>query len=220
MDEEFHFDLKAKRPHISDSDLIDALKSAAEKFGYTYFTTTQYMGLQMSHPHSGTIIDRFGSWKKALALIGIAGGRERTYSPEQLIDNLEKIWRSLGYPPGKRKLKTLGEGISERPYINHWGSVRNACEALEAFKKGHITKEQLLARNSDVPTRTTIPMKARWEVLKRDKYRCVGCGASPSNDHNVELEVDHINPVARGGGNDIENLQTLCRKCNQGKKDR
>jgi 5-methylcytosine-specific restriction endonuclease McrA len=30
--------------------------------------------------------------------------------------------------------------------------------------------------------------------LKRDSYKCAKCGASPSNDHTVELEVDHIHP--------------------------
>ncbi|HAU38803.1 MAG TPA: HNH endonuclease [Phycisphaerales bacterium] len=65
-----------------------------------------------------------------------------------------------------------------------------------------------------------MPLKDRWDVLKRDKYRCSKCGASPSSDHAVNLEVDHIIPVAEGGSNNIENLQTLCRRCNQGKKDR
>ncbi|MDE2118263.1 MAG: HNH endonuclease [Betaproteobacteria bacterium] len=65
-----------------------------------------------------------------------------------------------------------------------------------------------------------MPLKDRWIVLKRDNYRCVKCGASPSNNHKVELEVDHIIPVAKGGGNALENLQILCRDCNQGKKDR
>jgi len=36
----------------------------------------------------------------------------------------------------------------------------------------------------------------------------------------VVLHVDHINPVANGGNNDIFNLVTSCVDCNQGKADR
>ncbi len=218
--DEFHFDLNAKRTRLSDDDLMIALQSAAETLGEGYFTSIQYNALPGKRPHSDTISDRFGSWKKALTLIGIAGGRERKYSPETLIDNIENIWRKLGYPPGKRQLSTCGERISESPYKNHWGSVRAACEALEEFHSGRISREQLLKGKPNEPTRTTIPLKDRWAVLKRDNYSCAKCGASPSNDHNVELEVDHKFPVARGGENSLTNLQTLCRKCNQGKKDR
>ena len=98
--------------------------------------------------------------------------------------------------------------------------MRSVCEGLAAFHEGKISRERLLAGNSDEPTRTTIPLKDRWAVLKRDNYRCAKCGASPSNDHTVELEVDHVIPVVSGGSNSLENLQTLCRRCNQGKKDR
>ena len=45
-------------------------------------------------------------------------------------------------------------------------------------------------------------------VFERDGYKCARCG---SQDH---LQVDHIVPVAHGGGNELENLQTLCRHCN------
>ena len=62
--------------------------------------------------------------------------------------------------------------------------------------------------------------RAAGIILKRDNYRCVSCGASPSNDQQAELEVDHVYPVASGGSNGLENLQTLCRTCNEGKKDR
>ncbi len=220
MTDGFQFNLNAKRTHLTDGDLVAALQSAAETLGGGYFSTTQYDSLSGKRPHSSTITDRFGSWKKALLLIGITGGRERQYSPETLISNLENIWKQLGFPPGKRQMSSLGDKISERPYIRHWGSVRAACEMLAAFHGGKISKEQLTAGNTEESIRTTIPLKDRWAVLKRDNYRCSKCGACPSSDHKIELEVDHIRPVAKGGGNALENLQTLCRNCNQGKKDR
>ena len=220
MSEDFRFDLSAKRTRLSDSALMAALQSAAEKLGGGYFTSPQYDALPGKRPHSATVTSRFGSWKKALALIGIEGGRERQHSPEQLVSNLEKVWKALGFPPGKRQIATRGDRISESPYKRRWGSVRAACEAIAAFHEGKITREQLLTGNSAVPGRITIPLKDRWAVLKRDNYRCAKCGATPSSDHQVELEVDHIAPVAKGGRNEIGNLQTLCRKCNQGKKHR
>jgi HNH endonuclease/Homing endonuclease associated repeat len=220
MSDGFKFDLAAKRTRLSDEDLLLALQAAAESFGAKYFTSPQYDSLLGKRPHSATVIDRFGSWKKALELIGISGGKERQHSAEKLILNLEAAWKELGFPPSKRQIATLGAKISESPYKLYWGSVRSACEALAAFHNGSISREQLLAGSISESPRTTIPLKDRWAVLKRDNYRCAKCGASPSNDHQVELEVDHIHPVAKGGGNALENLQTLCRECNQGKKDR
>ena len=216
----FRFDLAVKRTRLSDEELLRALQDAATASDGRYFSTTQYEALPGKRPHPDTIINRFGSWKRALRLIGISGGREKQYSPEQLIHNLETIWRELGFPPGMKTIPTLGERISATPYRNHWGSVRSACEALAAFHNGTISREKLLAGRVTVSKRTTIPLRVRWEVMKRDNYRCAKCGASPSNDHKVELEVDHIHPVAKQGGNAPENLQTLCRRCNQGKKDR
>lgn len=60
--------------------------------------------------------------------------------------------------------------------------------------------------------RQPIPRKLRHEVFKRDGYRCRECGASKNE---TILEIDHIIPVAKGGTNDINNLQTLCRECNR-----
>ena len=45
-------------------------------------------------------------------------------------------------------------------------------------------------------------------VMGRDKNECNYCG---STDH---LQIDHIYPMVRGGSNDLDNLQILCRKCN------
>lgn len=60
--------------------------------------------------------------------------------------------------------------------------------------------------------RQPIPRKLRHEVFKRDGYRCRECGSSKDE---TSLEIDHIVPVAKGGTNDIDNLQTLCRECNR-----
>jgi 5-methylcytosine-specific restriction protein A len=63
--------------------------------------------------------------------------------------------------------------------------------------------------------RTDGPSAAvRIRVMKRDRFQCTYCGA-PGTD--VELEVDHIISVARGGSHHMSNLTTACRDCNQAK---
>lgn len=62
--------------------------------------------------------------------------------------------------------------------------------------------------------RVPIGSKLRFEVFKRDKFTCQYCGAKAPD---VLLQVDHIHPVAGGGGNDILNLITSCQSCNGGK---
>ena len=62
--------------------------------------------------------------------------------------------------------------------------------------------------------RKAIPKSIRFEVLKRDSFTCQYCGKSAPD---VQLEVDHIVPVAKGGDNSILNLITSCRDCNRGK---
>jgi 5-methylcytosine-specific restriction endonuclease McrA len=65
--------------------------------------------------------------------------------------------------------------------------------------------------------RIRIPLEVRKYVYQRDNYRCQGCCETANETH---LTIDHIIPLARGGTNDISNLQTLCLKCNQQKKDK
>lgn len=62
-----------------------------------------------------------------------------------------------------------------------------------------------------------ITKKIRFEVFKRDKFTCQYCGQSAPD---VTLQVDHIEPKAKGGSDDMMNLVTSCVACNQGKKDR
>ena len=68
-------------------------------------------------------------------------------------------------------------------------------------------------------TKRNIPVTLRYQIMKRDNFKCVLCGASPAKDPSVELHIDHIIPWSKGGESTIENLQTLCSKCNLGKSD-
>ena len=55
----------------------------------------------------------------------------------------------------------------------------------------------------------------RYDVLRRDGFRCVKCGRGLED--GVKLHVDHIKPISRGGKSVLDNLQTLCEDCNCGK---
>ncbi len=58
----------------------------------------------------------------------------------------------------------------------------------------------------------------RYDILKRDGFKCVLCGATVED--GVKLHVDHINPVSKGGKTIKSNLRTLCDRCNLGKRDK
>lgn len=68
------------------------------------------------------------------------------------------------------------------------------------------------------PNRKTLSGRTRINVLERDDYTCQMCGATLED--GVKLHIDHIIPVSKGGGNDMDNLQVLCHKCNLAKHNR
>lgn len=62
--------------------------------------------------------------------------------------------------------------------------------------------------------RKSMSKRLRFEVFKRDGFRCMYCGQRPPE---VVLVVDHIVPVKEGGCDEAENLVTSCFTCNNGK---
>lgn len=50
-------------------------------------------------------------------------------------------------------------------------------------------------------------------VKKRDGWTCLSCGSTDKK----YLQVDHIQSARHGGGNELANLQTLCKRCNSDK---
>ena len=70
--------------------------------------------------------------------------------------------------------------------------------------------------------RESIPSEIRKQVYQRDSYTCLLCGVVGVGTTHAEkikgFEIDHIKPHAAGGESSIENLQVLCRKCNNSKR--
>jgi len=68
---------------------------------------------------------------------------------------------------------------------------------------------------SAVPDDRLIPSRVKLEVWKRDRGRCIECGATSG------LHFDHIIPYSKGGSSkDPANIQILCGRHNLAKHDK
>lgn len=65
--------------------------------------------------------------------------------------------------------------------------------------------------------RKTMTKKTRFEVFKRDSFKCQYCGSSAPE---AILVVDHIDPISKDGADEMTNYITACQPCNAGKSDR
>ena len=83
-------------------------------------------------------------------------------------------------------------------------------EIFERISEKNLYKESIKYQ------RALMTYSKRYDILKRDGFRCQICGRTQLD--GAKLEVDHIIPVSKGGKTVDHNLQTLCHECNQGKK--
>jgi hypothetical protein len=64
------------------------------------------------------------------------------------------------------------------------------------------------------------PSWVKTLLLARDRGKCAECGIDMATELRAPMHIDHMFPIARGGCNDLINLQLLCSKCNLTKLDR
>jgi 5-methylcytosine-specific restriction protein A len=61
-------------------------------------------------------------------------------------------------------------------------------------------------------------VKLRRIVLQRDKYLCQPCRRNKRL--SVAAAVDHVRPKAKGGTDELENLEAICDPCHRAKSAR
>ena len=98
--------------------------------------------------------------------------------------------------------------------------VSRGCKGREDVLGYLLDKalDELMPKESDncreaSPERVlkVVTQKMKSEVMARDGHCCRRCGSI------FQLEIDHVKAKSRGGINQLANLQSLCRPCNQRK---
>lgn len=109
--------------------------------------------------------------------------------------------------PTKREMLLLREVLESRtPWVfpREMKPVFRKLEAQWAWEESY-ERRRIQALLFTAKIRST---------LITESSECIICGSSD------DLTIDHITPVVKGGGNEIENLQVLCRTCNSSKGGR
>ena len=216
--------------NVLSEDLLADLQRVAEALGKDAVTTDEY-DCHGTY-HSSTLQLRFGSWFSALDKAGLQRTRILGVTDEDYFTNLEKVWRMLGRQPNYGEMRKPISKYCVSAYTYRFGSWRKALEAFVYYvnsedSAGEQTNERGQTTESTTPSHTltlpkssrSIDLRKRFLVMRRDNFTCRLCGASPAKDNTVELQVDHVIPWSRGGETVIDNLQTACKQCNQGKSD-
>lgn len=161
-----------------------------------------------------TVLHRFGSMRAANEAAGLVPRAIRCWSDEELLDAVLSLWdttlREEGRRPRGVDARKYGLPVASATVVSRFGTWNKALLAANELAERRWKTRSPKAAGE----RTSLSVRTRYQVFKRDLYRCRICAKT-----GVELEVDHIVPVARGGSDEMENLQTLCVPCNRGKRD-
>lgn len=310
------YTLKKNTINTPERDLLDDLRRTARKLGTSYISNKDYAIHGRYNP--STYVRRFGGWNAALIKAGLRIKRLRHIPAQSLMDNLKRVWDTLGRQPLYNEMVKPLSAFYVTVYVHRYGTWNKALDEFIKWSRkqklacsrqvkkqknkntpssravaclpqaggmeaktnannaaltfvspdGRKQKQKLNAqqknkknknctssracrgmgslhdyshialteaeqrlkkwnhqwvgkgngkRNKNKNGYKTITKGMRYDILKRDNFKCVLCGRSPANDPKIILHIDHIIPKSRGGDNKPVNLQTLCSDCNWGK---
>jgi len=106
-------------------------------------------------------------------------------------------------------------------YVSAGGNSSTKCDIK--LNIGNLDKlinylnDLIKFRKSIEGQRALMTSNLREKIKLRDNFTCRKCGLSTHQEQNLLLEIDHIIPLSKGGITSIDNLQTLCWRCNRSK---
>ena len=227
-----HLDIKNHNFKLdySDADLITDVIRVKSIYKKETITSEEYD--VYGNYHSSTLIKHGKTWNKILEMAGLKANLNRNFSNEEMIEEIERIWIKLGRQPTSTDIKKGISKYSLQSYSRRFGGWRGALESfvnyINANTENIENQKELTLKEQEKPvedsnchhiTNRDVNLRLRFKVFQRDNFKCCICGASPAKNPDVELHVDHIIPWSKGGETVLENLQTLCSKCNLGKSD-
>jgi len=212
---------RVKGAPVTDEELWEDLKRVASERGTRTLPQRTYG--KLGKYDCSTFIGHFGSWNKALKKAGLELSHEHLISDERLYENILNLWQHIGRQPRRSELTNELSEFSQSPYNRRFGSWTNALKSF--IKYANASESECPEPNKDEiapfqrKTGRDPSLRLRFKVLQRDGFACRHCGDSPAKSPGVDLHVDHIIPWSKGGETSLENLQTLCSKCNLGKSN-
>lgn len=217
------FALNFKRNDISDEELLQDIKDVSKHLKLNRVSMPIYE--KHGKFDYSTITRRFGSWNRAIELVGLEVTVAQKYTEQELFENILNIWMVKGKQPTRRdmddkKLSIISSGAYQRRF-NSWVIALQLFVKYMEESNDEIANKVILNNNPQVIYKKSRDpsLRLRYKILTRDNYSCKKCGSSPAKDSKVKLHIDHIIPWSKGGETNIENLETLCNKCNLGKSD-
>ena len=230
--------LKAINRRLTDDEILAAIRLVSEKYGGN--PVTQELFNQHAEMNAATVRDRFGSWGAGLNRAGVAiSNHGKRYSDEDYFENLLSVWTHHGRQPKYGEMDEPPSAISSNAYEKKWGTWTRALLAfVERVNSDNrqneaepipvapetvarqVQRRRPGRRRAKEEDQRQIKLGLRYAVLKRDRFRCVLCGASPATNLGCVLHVDHVVPWSKGGETIAENLRSLCEDCNLGKSDK
>ena len=126
-----------------------------------------------------------------------------------------------------QRLKVYPKEVLQKHGVAKIEKGSDSFEVIDGLKIEEKEKQEIevicddkignwIADNVDVERTSSGWGKIRHQMISDHRF-CALCGLTP--DDGVKLDIDHIIPKSKGGGNERENLQVLCHKCNRGKNN-
>jgi 5-methylcytosine-specific restriction endonuclease McrA len=223
--------LKLRNQSPTKSELLNEMKRVAKKLKKNTFTQEEfnrYSKFKSFHYKRQFKDKNMGGWNNALSKAKLLVKKRQNISDKELVENMIKVWELKGEQPTRDdmnvpKFKSKFNSVTYRRRFRGWPNAVRFMSAYvnkrpSAMKK--IIESSLVTKNKNVQKRS-IPFSTQIKVLNRDGgFVCAICKVSKRDYPKTKFEFDHKDPVSKGGGNELKNIQILCKDCNRWKSDK